>query len=103
MDNYYGMEGVVLVCSKSCSLMRSGSFHCSIFDLSTQLYPAYFLPLASLGNLAKVKLLNIGYKNMINEIEQVHVISFYEVQKIVKSMSRNVVLFSIFSISAGSR
>ncbi|KAL3839403.1 hypothetical protein ACJIZ3_023994 [Penstemon smallii] len=25
----------------------------SIFDLSTQLYPAYFLPLASLGNLAK--------------------------------------------------
>ncbi|KAK4480938.1 hypothetical protein RD792_011796, partial [Penstemon davidsonii] len=26
---------------------------CSIFDLSTQLYPAYFLPLASLGNLAK--------------------------------------------------
>ena len=27
---------------------------CSIFELSTQLYPAYFLPLASLGNLAKV-------------------------------------------------
>lgn len=27
---------------------------CSIFDLTTQLYPAYFLPLASLGNLAKV-------------------------------------------------
>ncbi|GKV21977.1 hypothetical protein SLEP1_g31887 [Rubroshorea leprosula] len=26
----------------------------SIFDLTTQLYPAYFLPLASLGNLAKV-------------------------------------------------
>ncbi|XP_022893666.1 protein root UVB sensitive 5 isoform X1 [Olea europaea var. sylvestris] len=25
----------------------------SIFDLSTQLYPSYFLPLASLGNLAK--------------------------------------------------
>ncbi|KAF5747619.1 hypothetical protein HS088_TW05G00344 [Tripterygium wilfordii] len=25
----------------------------SIFDLTTQLYPAYFLPLASLGNLAK--------------------------------------------------
>ncbi|KAJ6835778.1 hypothetical protein M6B38_330190 [Iris pallida] len=25
----------------------------SIFELSTQLYPAYFLPLASLGNLAK--------------------------------------------------
>nr|POE58513.1 protein root uvb sensitive 5 [Quercus suber] len=25
----------------------------SIFDLSTALYPAYFLPLASLGNLAK--------------------------------------------------
>ncbi|XP_073044516.1 protein root UVB sensitive 5-like [Primulina eburnea] len=25
----------------------------SIFDLSTQLYPAYFLPLASVGNLAK--------------------------------------------------
>lgn len=25
----------------------------SIFDLSTQLYPAYFLPLASLGNFAK--------------------------------------------------
>ncbi|KAL0338197.1 UNVERIFIED_CONTAM: protein root UVB sensitive 5 [Sesamum angustifolium] len=25
----------------------------TIFDLSTQLYPAYFLPLASLGNLAK--------------------------------------------------
>lgn len=27
---------------------------CSIFDLTTQLYPAYFLPLASLGNLTKV-------------------------------------------------
>ncbi|KAL7611478.1 protein root UVB sensitive 5-like [Lactuca sativa] len=26
----------------------------SIFDLTTPLYPAYFLPLASLGNLAKV-------------------------------------------------
>lgn len=26
---------------------------CSIFELSTQLQPAYFLPLASLGNLAK--------------------------------------------------
>ncbi|KAL9683889.1 hypothetical protein QQ045_021316 [Rhodiola kirilowii] len=26
---------------------------CSIFDLTTPLYPAYFLPLASLGNLAK--------------------------------------------------
>lgn len=25
----------------------------SIFDLTTQVYPAYFLPLASLGNLAK--------------------------------------------------
>lgn len=39
--------------------MRNITFHCSIFDLSTQLYPAYFLPLASLGNLAKVKLLCI--------------------------------------------
>lgn len=29
----------------------------SIFDLSTQLYPAYFLQLASLGNLAKDDLL----------------------------------------------
>lgn len=27
---------------------------CSIFDLMTPLYPAYFLPLASLGNLTKV-------------------------------------------------
>lgn len=31
-------------------------FYCSIFDLSTQLYPAYFLPLASVGNLAKVSI-----------------------------------------------
>lgn len=32
-------------------------FCCSIFDLSTQLYPAFFLPLASVGNLAKVIIL----------------------------------------------
>lgn len=34
-------------------LMTLISF-CSIFDLCTPLYPSYFLPLASLGNLAKV-------------------------------------------------
>ncbi|KAL0347428.1 UNVERIFIED_CONTAM: putative envelope ADP,ATP carrier protein, chloroplastic [Sesamum calycinum] len=36
-----------------CILLKNIIFCCSIFDLSTQLYPAYFLPLASLGNLAK--------------------------------------------------
>lgn len=31
-----------------------GSLLCSVFDLATPLYPSYFLPLASLGNLTKV-------------------------------------------------
>nr|XP_023894375.1 protein root UVB sensitive 5 isoform X2 [Quercus suber] len=42
----------------------------SIFDLSTALYPAYFLPLASLGNLAKA--VARGLKDPSNRVIQNH-------------------------------
>ncbi|KAI3474203.1 hypothetical protein Pfo_028991 [Paulownia fortunei] len=48
----YVLEGkLVFVIGVFCD--ENIIFCCSIFDLSTQLYPAYFLQLASLGNLAK--------------------------------------------------
>ena len=46
--------GNMQIKSGSRETSYTSDISCSIFDLTTQLYPAYFLPLASLGNLTKV-------------------------------------------------